>query len=115
MNNEIIKKIEKFLNKEVTNETVICLFYDVGFMIKDYNNKQLIELELMLKSNYGIVIAFTKRNLKNMIKFYNEIDDINKYKNISWINILKNNLIEYTEDGTLKELQKLKITLDNTK
>lgn len=112
MNEKIYNEINDFLNNEITNETLVYLFYKIGKLINNYNNRQLIDLELFLKSRYGIVIAFTKRNLINMINFSLK-DDVNNYIDIPWKYIIKNKYIKDNNDDTLKELINLKNTFLN--
>ena len=91
---DIVEKIiEKYLNN-INNEKQIQMFYEIGNIIRS-NNINVIELSLYLKKQYGVVIAFTDRNLNNMIKFSNyDKSLLNKLKQITWKNILlimKNN------------------------
>lgn len=118
--NNIKKTIDKYLSSTITNEKQIELFYKIGQYIKE-NNIEIKKLELYLKDNYGVVISFTERNLKNMLEF-TKYKDINKLKNITWKNILvimKNNdnlidiclkykptkyeLLDYIKNGKIKE------------
>ena len=83
---EIKKLINKYLNEQLTNSKEIELFYQIGNIIK--NNKiNIKELELFLKNEYGVIIAFTERNLKNMVEFSN-YQNIDEFKKITWKNIL---------------------------
>ncbi len=86
--NEIKIVIDKYLKKKIDNSTLIQMYYEVGCIIKD-NDLNLTELELFLKHTYGLVIAFTKRNLLNMVKLSNQdTNTISKLKKITWKNCL---------------------------
>lgn len=85
---EIYIIIEGILKQNITNDILISMYYQIGKVIKKkkINTK---ELELYLKEKYGLVIAFSQRNLNNMTKFsnYNE-EQLEKLKKITWKNIL---------------------------
>ena len=110
---EINKVIIKYLNNEITMINILDMFYDIGELIKR-NNIDLIELELYLKSRYGIIISFTKRNFKNMILLYNNYEktELDKLKDYDWnqtIQILKKQKVNnYKNNNTLNEIKKLK-------
>lgn len=83
------KQIEAVLNEKLTNQKLIEMYYQIGSLIQQYQPKQIKELELYLKNKYGVVIAFTERNLINMIHFSNLNSDLlSKLKDITWKNIL---------------------------
>lgn len=103
--------IINYLNKSEID--FINMFYDIGeYIVKE--NINIDEIELYLKNKYGIVIAFTKRNLKNMILLYNKYDknNLSELKKYDWLKItqiLKNKKINnYVNNNTLEELKKLK-------
>lgn len=96
------KQIEAVLNQELTNENLIEMYYQIGSLICEYHLKQIKELELYLKQKYGVVIAFTERNLLNMIHFSKMSPNlIPKLKQITWKNIL---VILKEKDETLIDL-----------
>lgn len=78
--------IEDNLKKEITNNSFIEMYFNIGKILSDKNYKEFQLLELYLKNKYGIVIGFTKRNLNNMKHFYNFYKniDLNYINNISW-------------------------------
>lgn len=82
--------IDKFLTEDINNEKLIKLYFKIGEYL--VNKKELKELELFLKSTYGLTISFTKRNLINMINFYKNYQDnsLKKLTIVSWTNHLKN-------------------------
>lgn len=83
------KQIEAVLNQELTNQKLIEMYYQIGSFIQEYQPKQIKELERYLKNKYGVVIAFTERNLINMIHFSNLNPSLlSKLKDITWKNIL---------------------------
>lgn len=87
--NNIEKQIDAVLNKKITNESLIRMYYEIGNKIKNYTAKELKELELKLKYKYGVVIAFTDRNFIHMIHFSNYSDKLlPKFEKITWKNIL---------------------------
>ena len=92
---------------------LLNMFYDIGELIKK-NNIDLVELELYLKSKYGIIISFTKRNFKNMILLYNkyEKNELETLKEYDWnqiIQILKKQKVnKYQNNNTLNEIKNLK-------
>ena len=47
--NNIEKQIDAVLNKKITNESLIRMYYEIGNTIKNYTSKELKELELKLK------------------------------------------------------------------
>ena len=85
--------IQKYI-EDIDNEKQIMMYYQIGSYIKE-NNLNVKNVSLYLKDKYGIVIAFTDRNLNNMIKFSNYSKELlKKLKKITWKNILvimKNN------------------------
>lgn len=87
--------IETYLDN-IDNQKQITMYYNIGLYIRTHklNTK---ELELFLKDKYGIVIAFTERNLNNMVKFsnYNKTK-LSKLVNITWKNILV--IMKYSDD-----------------
>lgn len=92
--------IDEVLKQEITNARLIDLYYSIGKILINQNNKNLIDLENYLQTNYGIVIGFTRRNLINMINFaseYKEID-LDILKKVSWKNHLVILKEEYKKD-----------------
>jgi len=85
---EIHKIIKNNLNKNINNELLISMYYQIGLTIKN-KNINTKELELFLKSKYGLLITFSQRNLNNMLKFseYSE-KQLKKLQKITWKNIL---------------------------
>ena len=87
--NNIEKQIDAVLNKKITNESLIRMYYEIGNTIKNYTSKELKELELKLKYKYGVVIAFTDRNFIHMIHFSNYSNKLlPEFEKITWKNIL---------------------------
>lgn len=88
-------KIEAVLKKQLDNESLIEMYYEIGNLIRTYNSKQLKILVQSLKQKYGVVIAFTERNFVNMIHFsLYKIELLPALKKITWKNhlvILKQN------------------------
>ena len=78
--------IQKYI-EDIDNEKQIMMYYQIGSYIKE-NNLNVKNVSLYLKDTYGIVIAFTDRNLNNMIKFSN-------YPKESLKKLKKNNLEKY--------------------
>jgi len=99
---EIENKINNLLKNNINILSLNKLYYDIGKILFNENNINLNELEIFLKSKYGIVICFTRRNFKNMILAYNENKNIEK--NINWENIINNKI----NDNLLNELIELK-------
>lgn len=83
----LVVVINKYL-KFIDNKNQINMYYEIGKYI-DENNLNYKEIELYLRKYYGLVIAFTERNLKNMVRFskYNE-NLLKKLEQITWKNIL---------------------------
>ena len=102
----IIKMIDNLINRKeykIIQEDIIVIYYEIGKYIT-INNINMYSVEDILRKKYGLLIGFTKRNIKNMIKFYNLYKnyDINILKKISWDNHLiimkyknKDELIDY--------------------
>ena len=92
--NDIVYIIENTLDKEIDNSSIINMYYQMGLKIKEYK-LDIKDVDYHLKQKYGIVIAFTERNLNNMIKFSNyDASLLPKLQKITWKNILvilKNN------------------------
>ena len=100
--NEIIniinKKLEKNLNYKKTSEDLIEIYFVIGNYLEQskLGYETIYKLEELLRNKYGLVIGFTKRNLLNMIKFYQtyntySLDDL---KQVTWnkhLLILKQN------------------------
>lgn len=80
-----------FRKKEYTyiQENIIIIYYEIGKYIVE-NNYNIFNIEDNLRKRYGLIIGFTKRNIKNMIKFYNlyKEENVDKLKKISWDNHL---------------------------
>ncbi len=84
---EIVKIIDSYLN-DIDNSKQIDMFYEIGKKINDLKiNKK--DLELFIRGKYGLSIAFTDRNLSNMVKF-SKYDKklLNQFEQITWKNIL---------------------------
>lgn len=105
--------ILQYLKKELTMLDLLNMYYEIGKYI-DEQKIDILDLEIYLKSLFGIVISFTRRNLKNMVKLYkkydkNELVKLQQYKWIQIIEILNNKKInDYTKDESLIELKNLK-------
>lgn len=79
--------IKKYIDK-INNEKQIAMYYEIGSFIKQ-NKLNVKNIDLFLKDKYGIVIAFTDRNLNNMVKFSRyDKKQLEKLKKITWKNIL---------------------------
>ena len=130
--NDIYYIIENTLIKKIDNASIIDMYYQIGLKLKK-DKLSSKEIAFYLKQKYGIVIAFTERNLNNMIKFsLYDTSLLPKLKKITWKNILvimknddklidicieynptKYQLIDYIKKG--KELVKNeKLELDDT-
>lgn len=89
---EIIKKIDNIIENECDykyiKEEIVLIYYLLGeYLLKNKKSYNLIyEVEDILRKKYGLLIGFTRRNLNNMVKFYNLYQDknIDKLKKISW-------------------------------
>jgi hypothetical protein len=91
---EIIKKIDKLLNEDLsyenTSQELVKIYYLIGKYIyenkTEFKYKIIYEIEEKLRNKYGLIIGFTKRNLMNMYKFYNTYKeyDLNNLSLISW-------------------------------
>lgn len=89
---EIIKKIDCVIDNKYDykyiKEEIVLIYYLLGKYL--YNNKKsynlIYEVEDILRKKYGLLIGFTRRNLNNMIKFYNlyQNKNIEELKKISW-------------------------------
>ena len=83
----IDKTINKYIDN-IDNDKQIMMYYQLGNIIKE-KKLNIRTVALYLKEKYGIVIAFTDRNLNNMVKFSNYTkEDLTKLKKITWKNIL---------------------------
>ena len=100
--NEIIniinKKLEKNLNYKKTSEDLIEIYFVIGNYLEQskLGYETIYKLEELLRNKYGLVIGFTKRNLLNMIKFYQTYNTYNldDLKQVTWnkhLLILKQN------------------------
>lgn len=82
--NKVDEIIQKTFQHELNNEKLIDMYYKIGKLIK----KEKIDkknLELFLKEKYGIVIAFTERNLNYMVLFSGiTLKELDKYKLLPW-------------------------------
>lgn len=82
--NKVDEIIQKTFQHELNNEKLIDMYYKIGKLIK----KEQIDkknLELFLKEKYGIVIAFTERNLNYMVLFSGiTLKELDKYKLLPW-------------------------------
>lgn len=82
--NKVDEIIQKAFQHELNNEKLIDMYYKIGKLIK----KEQIDkknLELFLKEKYGIVIAFTERNLNYMVLFSGiTLKELDKYKLLPW-------------------------------
>lgn len=136
---EIIKKIDKLIlikDYFIVKEELIEIYYELGKYL--YIKKSNIDkVENILRNKYGLLIGFTKRNLKNMYNFYKIYKDydINKIKKINWdthllimkkdnkdelinlcikYNITKHNLEKIIKNGfDIKYIDKEKLKNDN--
>lgn len=73
---------------DIDNKKQINMYYEIGCYIKE-NNIDIKKLALYIRENLGLTIAFTDRNLNNMIKFSNYNKSLlNKLEQITWKNIL---------------------------
>lgn len=89
---EIIKKIDNIIDNKYDykyiKEEIVLIYYLLGKYL--YDNKKsyhlVYEVEDILRKKYGLLIGFTRRNLNNMVKFYDlyQNNNINKLKKISW-------------------------------
>lgn len=110
---EINKIILEKIQEKIEMKDLLNMFYDIAECILK-NNIDLKELELYLKNIYGVSIVFTKRNLKNMVKLYNNYDknnlkELEQYDWISVIQKLNNKKINnYVNNDILIELNELK-------
>lgn len=87
---QIQKLIEDTLKNEITNSNLIELYYQIRKILIQTKNKNLMELEMELKKEYGIIIGFSRRNFINMMKFYEfyKKDNLSLLKTIPWKNHL---------------------------
>lgn len=105
--------IMNYIKKDINMLDLLNMYYNIGKHIED-NEINVLELEIYLKNTFGIVISFTRRNLKNMVKLYKKYNkqsliELEKYKWIQVIEILNNKKINnYTKDESLIELKNLK-------
>lgn len=106
---EYIKQIQSLidntLQKKITNEELIYLYYKIGEILENTKDKNLMELEINLKQKYGIVIGFSRRNFMNMMKLYKTYKDTNllsKLKQIPWKNHLI--ILKQKEKETLMDI-----------
>lgn len=67
---QIQELIENTLKNKLTNFELIQLYYQIGKILKETKDKNLMELEMELKKEYGIIIGFSRRNFINMMHFY---------------------------------------------
>lgn len=124
--NEIIKKIDDLFNEELnyeqTSKNLIDIYYMIGKYLSvnktQFKYKNIYELEELLRNKYGLIIGFTRRNLMNMVTFYETYKDknINELNKVSWnkhLLILKQNnkeeLLNYCIEYNInkKELEKI--------
>lgn len=107
-------KIKEVLGSKIDNKVLLKLYYDLGEILNSKKSNELKELELYLKSKYGIVIGFTARNFKNMINFYNDFKT-NYNQDLLWKDLINKNYTKNNNNDILEELIKLKNSLENTK
>ena len=86
-----MKEIKNIIDKyiyDINGEKQIQMFYEIGKYIIT-NKLNVKDVQLYLRSIYGLSIVFTDRNLNNMIKFSTyDINLLDKFKKITWKNIL---------------------------
>lgn len=87
---KILNKIDKlFMLKkyQLIQESLIEIYFELGRYLE---NNNLNDVQNLLRERYGLLIGFSRRNLKNMQKFYSlyKDKDINFLKKISWDNHL---------------------------
>lgn len=105
--------IYNYLDKDLNNIELLNMYYEIGKTISE-NEINILDLEIYLKSIFGLVISFSRRNLRNMIKLYkkyskNDLINLEQYKWIQIIEILNNKKVnEYIKDESLIELKKIK-------
>lgn len=109
---KIIKKIDNLINDNLKyNELypkLIEIYFEIGSYLfnnkNKFNYKIIYDTEQKLRNRYGLLIGFSRRNLNNMIKFYETYHDYNIdiLKKINWDKHLiimkqqnKNELMEY--------------------
>lgn len=105
--NEIINDFDKILllnDYEKISKEIIILYYKIG---KFLQTNDVHKLENDLFNRYGLLIGFTRRNLRNMKNFYNMYKDydIDILKKINWDNhliIMKQKDFKYYIDLCLK-------------
>lgn len=84
---KIIDIINSYLF-DIDNKKQIHMYYEIGYYIKE-NNIDVKKLALYIREKLGLTIAFTDRNLNNMVKFSNYNKALlNKLEQITWKNIL---------------------------
>ena len=89
--NDLLKNNDYLL----IQQGIVEIYYEIGKYIIE-ENYNIFKMEDNLRKEYGLLIGFTRRNIKNMIKFYKTYKDydINVLKKIPWDNhliILKTN------------------------
>lgn len=105
--NKIIDIINTFLKSNITNEKLIKMYYDIGKILSNKDEKYIEKLEYKLKIKYGIIIGFTKRNLINMINFYKSNTYLEN-KNKLWKDIINMNYTKTNKNYVLEEMIELK-------
>ena len=108
---KIINEIDEIMNIKndyfYISKKLVEIYYDIGKYL--YNNKNksykiIYDTEQLLRNKYGLLVGFSRRNLNNMLKFYETYSsyDIKKLREINWNNHLiimkqnnKDELINY--------------------
>ena len=86
---QVYKEIDLILDNSnylYVSKKLIEVYYLIGKLLSNKNYNEVHKTEQILREKYGLTVGFSRRNILNMIKFYEiyqnyNIDDL---VNISW-------------------------------
>lgn len=86
MEEKLFNLIDNLLNKEITYDKVVVLFYNIGnlFIENNVNYHTIFKIEDLLINKYGKTISFSRKNLNTMVLFSKSYDNLDKIKKIDW-------------------------------